>query len=69
MLWSVLVQRLLRKHFTLDCEPKNTIALDAASIPADFTFRSWCRRDRLNSWHCRRFMCGSFVWRFQTTPT
>ena len=34
MLWGVLVQRFLCKHFTLDCEPRNTIAQDAGSIPA-----------------------------------
>ena len=33
MLWGVLVQRFLCKHFTLDCEPRNTIAQDAGPIP------------------------------------
>ena len=37
MLWGVLVQRFLCKHFTLDCEPRNAIAQDAGSIPAAST--------------------------------
>ena len=37
MLWGVLVQRFLCTHFTLDCEPRNTIAQDAGSIAAAYT--------------------------------